>query len=361
MISHYKVVFQVKIQFMRTLLFFLSLFLFQTVQAQNFDNYEWVGETTTKYTFAHDQKTEFSLPDKDRKSPRDYQKTTLLKFAPPTIECTKYAFNRFFSTAMTRGIKAGRYGTTINGQPVDVERYLQQFAGTVDTLVTFDPETNHETVQLVRRERPLYPGALYITQRWYYDGKTLRSTVVGITPFQQTPQGEMMHGTLQPVLDKQQPDETRLYAGSPLAFRTLRTIDFKRAKTLKGSTDKFLQQYFIEDAKSGQKKLSYNSSGTYCPETTEDFTKDILPGFTEMRIDTVYTFDPETYQETMEIIRNKPYSLENAEHFQATQNWYFDPENGRVEVVLRAIGPAREVTNDEGEFLYQTVDYLILE
>ena len=345
---------------MQQLLLLSALLLFQTVSAQNLDNYEWVGETTTLYTFSHEQKTEFSLPDGKEKLPKAYQKTSLIKFAPPGIECTNRPIDRYFSAAMRRGIEANRYDTKINEQPVDVPTYLQQFSSSIDTIVTFDPENYQESFQVVRRERPLTTNAFYVTQRWFYDGKTLRSMVTAISPFQNTRQGARINGSLHPRPEKRQTDETRLYAESPLAYRTARTIDFARARALKGNTGKFLQQYFIEDAKSGRKALRYNNTGAHCPGADDD-TQDILPIFNQVQIDTIITFDPETYEETVEIVRNDPFTLKEVDYFLAVQHWYFDPEQGRVEAVLRAIGPAQAVKNAQGNPLFQRVQYLIVE
>ena len=69
-------------------------------------------------------------------------------------------------------------------------------------------------------------------------------------------------------------------------------------------------------------------------------------------IDTVITFDPETYEEQLQVVRND-INPEDVKRFRIKEVWFFDEETSTMQV--RILGMARLVdkTDENGNFLYE--------
>lgn len=91
--------------------------------------------------------------------------------------------------------------------------------------------------------------------------------------------------------------------------------------------------------------------------STEDdkFTKrlstdDVLSMLSET--DTVVTFDPETYEERVQIVRNE-INWEDVKRFRIKEVWFFDKETSKLEVRILGIAPLIDVKDDEGNFRFE--------
>ena len=69
-------------------------------------------------------------------------------------------------------------------------------------------------------------------------------------------------------------------------------------------------------------------------------------------IDTVYTFDPETYEETLEVVRNE-LDPSDIKRFRLKEVWFFDEETSTMNVRILGIAPMRDVMDENDEFLYE--------
>lgn len=69
-------------------------------------------------------------------------------------------------------------------------------------------------------------------------------------------------------------------------------------------------------------------------------------------IDTVITFDPETYEEQIQIVRNE-LNPEDVRRFRFKEVWFFDEESSTLQVRILGIAPLIDVTDDNGNFLYE--------
>jgi hypothetical protein len=70
------------------------------------------------------------------------------------------------------------------------------------------------------------------------------------------------------------------------------------------------------------------------------------------RTDTIMTIDPITYETKVRVVFNK-FSVEEVKRLQLVQNWYWNDKKKRLEIYLLATAPLRDVTTDEGLFLYK--------
>jgi gliding motility associated protien GldN len=69
-------------------------------------------------------------------------------------------------------------------------------------------------------------------------------------------------------------------------------------------------------------------------------------------VDTIITFDPETFAEQMKIVRNE-LNWEDIKRFRIKEVWFFDEETSTMQVRILGIAPLREVYDDQGNFKYE--------
>ena len=69
-------------------------------------------------------------------------------------------------------------------------------------------------------------------------------------------------------------------------------------------------------------------------------------------VDTVITFDPETYEENIAVVRND-LNPEDVKRYRVKEIWFFDEESSTVQVRILGIAPLKDVTDDNGNFRYE--------
>ena len=69
-------------------------------------------------------------------------------------------------------------------------------------------------------------------------------------------------------------------------------------------------------------------------------------------IDTIITFDPETYEEQIQIVRNE-LNPEDVKRFRIKEIWFFDEETSTLQVRVLGIAPLIDVKDDNGNFRYE--------
>ena len=69
-------------------------------------------------------------------------------------------------------------------------------------------------------------------------------------------------------------------------------------------------------------------------------------------VDTVITFDPETYEEQIQVVRND-LNPEDVKRFRLKEVWFFDEESSRLQTHILGIAPLIDVNDDNGNFRYE--------
>jgi len=69
-------------------------------------------------------------------------------------------------------------------------------------------------------------------------------------------------------------------------------------------------------------------------------------------IDTIVTFDPETYEEQIQVVRND-LNPEDVKRFRIKEVWFFDEETSTLQVRILGIAPLIDVKDDAGNFRYE--------
>jgi gliding motility associated protien GldN len=68
-------------------------------------------------------------------------------------------------------------------------------------------------------------------------------------------------------------------------------------------------------------------------------------------IDTVITFDPETYEEQVQIVRND-LNPEDVKQFRLKEVWFFDENESKLKVRILGIAPLIDVKDDNGNYRF---------
>ena len=69
-------------------------------------------------------------------------------------------------------------------------------------------------------------------------------------------------------------------------------------------------------------------------------------------VDTITTFDPETYEEQIQVVRNE-LNPEDVKRFRLKEVWFFDEETSTMQVRILGIAPLIDVKDDNGNFKYE--------
>lgn len=69
-------------------------------------------------------------------------------------------------------------------------------------------------------------------------------------------------------------------------------------------------------------------------------------------VDTIATVDPETYEETFQVVRNEV-NPQDVKRFRIKEIWFFDEETSTMQVRILGIAPLIEEFDDNGNFKYE--------
>ena len=75
-------------------------------------------------------------------------------------------------------------------------------------------------------------------------------------------------------------------------------------------------------------------------------------------VDTIVTFDPETYEEKRQIVRNE-INWENVKQFRVKEVWFFDKESSTLQVRILGMAPLIDEYDDNGNFKFTRPMYWI--
>ncbi|MCB0522134.1 MAG: gliding motility protein GldN [Lewinellaceae bacterium] len=98
-----------------------------------------------------------------------------------------------------------------------------------------------------------------------------------------------------------------------------------------------------------------NSEITVYSTEDDKFTSSLTPDEVASMgatIDTVITFDPETYEEQLQVVRND-INPEDVKRFRLKEVWFFDEETSTLQVRILGIAPLVDKTDENGNFLYE--------
>lgn len=222
---------------------------------------------------------------------------------------------------------------------------------TIDTIITFDSETYEELIQVVRNDlNPADIQSVRVKQALYYNqGKGVFDTrvlalapLVTITDPTGKPIGKKqvawipMDGKMPINFSQKDPDI--VWIGQTIGNSSW--LDLKTLNVVKNSLKQTLVETIHSEALSGNHKVE-NHAGYGCGNfLMQEELKRTFGSY----VDTVITFDPATFEETMQVTR---YDLapSDIDKIRLVQEWYFD--NRRKQLFNRVLAVCPMFTKRE--------------
>jgi hypothetical protein len=226
--------------------------------------------------------------------------------------------------------------------PLSATNALDQYV-VVDSIVTFDPETYEEKLVIVHYNLLESVKAFKVRQRWSFDGNkneftsqaiALAPLVDGAAPSEQTPVWFKLPAPQGKWFDV---EHKRVRFATHLKYQ----IEEQNIRPISGSLPG-LKSTLLSRLEQGQ-MAGYDIEGQAIPV---DMVPDIF-----IKADTIYTVDPESYEENFEIVKRE-YRAEDINDYQVVQSWFFEPKKGHLQCQAERVAPAVPITDEYGTLSY---------
>jgi hypothetical protein len=247
-------------------------------------------------------------------------------------------------------------------QPVLRNNLLSRISS-IDTVITFNPENYEERMQVIRNEMNSDDIQGFRTsQLIYFDKKSgkFNTQLLALAPMVSMTDNQGNVVGKKPIAWLEMPKaasdvsvKNQDIIWSALLIDKANSLIVKDLSIKMDDRKKKLNELVLQEASSS--KHPVESSGGYgCGEMLTQ--KDLQTMFSS--VDTVITFDPETYKETIQIIKND-ISPADVKTVALVQEWYFDNRRKILANRLKAIGPMVDKTDENGNFLYSKIMYYL--
>ncbi len=343
---------------MRNLLFALLFLLPISLSAQLDD---LLKNPDVSYVATFETEHDFRLSSK-----RETSDLQLLKLNNPQNGCADFSTDNWLAQWVLKGMNDGIYKAYESSDlsAIVTHSTLLNKISTIDTVIAFYPETYEEVMKVIKNElNPADIKSFRTLQAIYFDKKSssYQTRLLAIAPMvnMTTPEGQVlgmiplawlaMDGKLSSNFSAQNPEVAwaalLLDKGNPLTISELKIKKNDSKKT-------FAEQLFQEAA--SMKHPIESTEGYGCGNM---LTKKDIEGMSNT-IDTVITFDPETYKETMQIGKSD-YLPAKLKQVLLAQEWYYDNHKNMISNRLKAIAPIVEVYDKKNEFMYSRRQYYL--
>ncbi len=292
---------------------------------------------------------------------RDKSKIQLLKFQQKD-ECLDFATDNWLARWVLEEMANGKY-KTYDDPELSIwvaHTTLLNRLTSIDTVITFDPKNYEERMQVIRNDiNPADIKAFRTHQAIYFDKKsgTYQTRLLALAPLVTItdPTGKVvnstplawlaMDGKLPSGFSAQSPD----VPWSVLLLDRDKPVEISKLKVKKDDLKKPFAEQFFQNVIATKLPVESAREGYGCGKLLSK--KDIEAEYTA--IDTIITFDPETYVETMQVIKNdfKPADLKR---LLLTQEWYFDDRRKMLCNRLKAMSPLQDRYDETGKTLMYT-------
>ena len=318
----------------------------------------WVGETEFTYYLEDYDRLNFEPSDEIQKETRSIK-------LDPFATCNFGTETYFTYFIMNEILENRRKLSSLDGDPITVSNVLDLLGeASIDTIVTYDPETYKKTLEVARIDPTYKIKSFKVRQWWYYDKEkeSLESMVQAIAPILHD---EKIDGTInQKVLfwiEMKQDAKKKYNYNDPSviwAKETLSTLSFKDVKKKKGRAKKALKNLTYKDPKKGKGRIVENES--WYPYCADPINQEDVENLLAATVDTVTTYDPETYQEEIKVVKNSKITYKDFDYFRVLQHWYFDKSTNTLASKVISIGPLQDVLNEEGKLRFRKALYYIM-
>lgn len=228
----------------------------------------------------------------------------------------------------------------------------------VDTVVIFDSETYEERVAIVEGSlNPKEIKMLRCNQVIYYNNKSknFETKLISVAPVINKDSRDepifwiKMNEEISNNFDIHHSDIT----WGALVYSKSNPLELNFTNVIKNVDDFNFQKTIYEQAVNLEKKA----------ESAQGYGSNVFMSSKEiesmyMSVDTVITFNPDTYEEVFRIITNE-FSYDKVAKFRLMQEWYYDSKKNKLLNRLKAIAPIIRFNKESGEFLFLKPLYYI--
>ena len=319
----------------------------------------WIGETEFIYQLEHHDRMTFTPTGKTQ------EETRLIKI-DPAATCN-YGSEKFLTFYLLNAVQQGKIKAhSEDGQPLSVDEVDNKMGfSSIDTVITFDPETLEETFAVVRTDPSSNITSFKIKQWWYFNKTTnsFSSIVKAVGPLKDILSNDgtsVVRTKLLFWIDVEQAADQDFnfnQANVIWAKETINSVSFEDSKKIKGNKRKTFKNLAFQHPKKGKSQVLENESWyAYCAES---ISKDDVNKLLSASKDSIITYDPETYKETIDIIKTPKVKFKDFKHYRVHQHWYFDKTQNILASKLITIGPLWEVNDEKGKLKYRKALYYI--
>ncbi len=299
-------------------------------------------------------------------SKRETSKIQLKKFTSAESGCVDFNNENWLAQWILKGMSDGKYQAYADPDlSVLVARTtLLNKISTTDTVIVFYPDTYEEVVKVIRNDiNPADIKSFRTQQVIFFDKKMggfgtrllALAPMVSLTNQEGKVVGSMplawlaMESGIAGNLSVKDPD----IIWSSLLIDEANCLEISKLNVKKDDKKKTFAEQLFQEAL-GMKHPVEKSSGYGCGTL---LTKKDIENMTAA-IDTVVTFNPTTFEESIQIIRNDLNPADIKKVWLA-QEWYFDTRRNLLLNRLKALAPTISVTDTNGKVKYTKAMYFL--
>ncbi len=310
-------------------------------------NITWIAEFSNDHNFSLNT------------SPKESQ-IKLIKFEGDATNFSNNNTSSWVTSWIFDNAKAGEYNC-FNDSELTQPLYKNELTGLIsntDTVVTFNPDTYEEMIQIIKVElSPKDIHGLRVKQIIYYNqkSKNLNTRVVAVAPLIKSKAARGLNvkqkkSQLLPLfwvkmdgkLSKKFKVKSSDINWATLVFPKTNSVDLDAVKTIKITNGFDIKNQIYIQAINFEKSIVSNYDGN-----VKLTPQELKSSFTNR--DTIVKISPQTYQEEVNIIENKITS-EDISNIRLVQEWYFDKKRNQLMNRVKAINPIIKKTNKKGKF-----------
>lgn len=315
----------------------------------------WVGEIELAYNFKPEKLEGEYFPESERRYEYRVRKSDFK-------QCD---FTNTLIDAIIDGVQIGMLPVydKPGGKRLNKEEIKQICGPRLDTVLLSTPYNYEEKYMIVSNDEPISKlvNVCVIRQVWYYDVKTKQfaNRTIGISLMIPAERGSENSNSL----DKKEeilyyvefPNFTDAASqinspNVPFCMETMEELDFSNFKILKGNSHQTFEQFFFQLPKE-QKIDIYSVESGYCCNEIVD--KEEHYRIFEHTVDTVITFHPITYDETVRTVENPALTFHQYnDNYRVKQTWYFDAKSHQLVSKLNSVAPTKAEYDENGNFLF---------
>ncbi len=291
----------------------------------------WMAETELTYLIEKEDKV-FNEEKHSRHGLTDvYSTSTLMKI---DIVNTPSSPENYLENVLIGNILSG----DLDLYSVDKEKalgidQLARVLTSVDTIITFDPNTYEEKIKIVRHDKPIH--SLIFEQTWWIDeeDEVLRNSVNGFYPVIEK-NGQAQKACWVPFNRKEHTKEAEINDPDIVWMKlTTDQIALTEFKVIEEYGKDGLKKYWDAsiDGIPAYEPAGYIFKANKCRENY--VSRIVQPG-----MDTIVTFDPETFEEKYTYKKYDGVDFESVKGLEVHQVWYYDKSEPVLNVRLLGFG-----------------------